>query len=555
MPSIFTLRGVILTLLSLSTLEALAESPHSPADRRSRHRKRCPANDLAILPSSSSSSSSSLSSTSPPPTIPAVLNAAAVVQVASDLTLTTVIGGTTWYAPMTAASSSTSSISQNPGTPSSSSASAPAAVSSISSGGGGSNGGGGNDLPGKYVFAHFMVGIVSTYQLQDWVNDMKLAFSYGISGFALNIGVDPYTDAQLTLAYQAAQQVPGFWLFISFDFNWYQIGQVSDVATKLKTYGSQSSQLKVDGKVFVSTFIGDGFDWGSVASQSGMELEVVPFWQPTADNANNGALGGLFSWDAWPGQLNNQPVLSNMTTDRDELYLSLLDPLNKPYMMPVSPWFSTHFGKEVSYSKNWVFYSETLWVDRWNQVMQLSNQVNFLEIVTWNDYGESHYIGPYDTPHTDDGSSKWASGLDHSPMMVLAKPYISAFKQGANSPVVDEEAVVFWYRPHMKSAQCDSSDNCGSKPTGWDFVSDAVFVATMTKSGGTVTVNSGGSSSTHTVSAGVQVFQVPMNIGSQQISIQTSSGASGSGTGNITVSGDCWGGIYNYNFHSEAILL
>ena len=69
---------------------------------------------------------------------------------------------------------------------------------------------------GKLVFAHFMVGIVSTYAINDWVYDMTLASSYGIDGFALNIGKDDYTDAQLSLAYDAAKGL-GFKVFISFD--------------------------------------------------------------------------------------------------------------------------------------------------------------------------------------------------------------------------------------------------------------------------------------------------------------------------------------------------
>ncbi len=64
---------------------------------------------------------------------------------------------------------------------------------------------------------------------------------------------------------------------------------------------------------------------------------------------------------------------------------------------------STHFGMEVSYSKNWVFYSETLWKTRWDQVLSMGSNVDFVEseptfsflivllisfsVVTWNDYG------------------------------------------------------------------------------------------------------------------------------------------------------------------------
>jgi hypothetical protein len=45
----------------------------------------------------------------------------------------------------------------------------------------------------------------------------------------------------------------------------------------------------------------------------------------------------------------------------------------------------THFGKEVPYSKNWLFLSETLWYDRWQQILQLQDDLQYLEIVTWNE--------------------------------------------------------------------------------------------------------------------------------------------------------------------------
>lgn len=147
----------------------------------------------------------------------------------------------------------------------------------------------------KHVFAHFMIGICSTYQQSDYEADMTLAKSKGIDGFALNIGVDPYTQAQLDLAYAAAAAVI-FEVFISFDFNWYQVGETSGVATMLSRYVNSPAQLLVDGKPYVSSFIGDGFDWAGVASQVGRELYAVPFWQPSASNAANSGLEGQFSW-------------------------------------------------------------------------------------------------------------------------------------------------------------------------------------------------------------------------------------------------------------------
>lgn len=65
--------------------------------------------------------------------------------------------------------------------------------------------------------------------------------------------------------------------------------------------------------------------------------------------------------------------------------------------------------QEVSYSKNWVFPSDLLWFRRWNEILTMGPQ--FLEIITWNDYGESHYIGPLSSIHNDDGNSKWTNDM------------------------------------------------------------------------------------------------------------------------------------------------
>jgi hypothetical protein len=77
-------------------------------------------------------------------------------------------------------------------------------------------------------------------------------------------------------------------------------------------------------------------------------------------------------------------------------------------------------------------------------------------------------VGPYDTPHTDDGSSKWAKDMPHDAMLEFAKPYIAAFKTGSSTPIFEREMLVYWHRPTLKNVECDATDNCGSKPEGWE---------------------------------------------------------------------------------------
>ncbi|KAI1837183.1 hypothetical protein DTO006G1_5919 [Penicillium roqueforti] len=57
--------------------------------------------------------------------------------------------------------------------------------------------------------------------------------------------------------------------------------------------------------------------------------------------------------------------------------------------MAVSPWFFTNLP---GYNKNWLWRGDDLWYDRWVEV--LYNQPEFVQIISWNDYGESYYIGP-----------------------------------------------------------------------------------------------------------------------------------------------------------------
>jgi ligand-binding sensor protein len=63
----------------------------------------------------------------------------------------------------------------------------------------------------------------------------------------------------------------------------------------------------------------------------------------------------------------------------------------------------------------------------------------------------------------------------------------------------------------------------------------------MTSNGGTVIVNSGsGNPFIQTVQAGVQTFEVPMQVGEQRFQLLTNAGLSAGGSSNVTVTDSCW---------------
>ncbi|POS75222.1 mutanase [Diaporthe helianthi] len=236
---------------------------------------------------------------------------------------------------------------------------------------------------------------------------------------------------------------------------------------------------------------------------------------------------------------------------------------NKPAQLkvdaPISPWFSTHYGAEVSYGKNFVFPSDLLWYERWNQVLQRSPP--FVEIITWNDFGESHYIAPLSSQHEDDGASKWVNDMPHDGWRDMAQPYIAAYKAGSKSvnEYIKEDKIIYWYRPTPRTVNCDSTDNTmmpgnndsgnyfNGKPNGWEDMQDSVFLVSLLKSAGSIEVTSGNNTQRFEAPAGASSFKLDMGVGQQKFSLTRNSQQVLSGISRRDITDTCPCGLYNFN--------
>ncbi|KAH8901773.1 glycoside hydrolase [Thozetella sp. PMI_491] len=435
----------------------------------------------------------------------------------------------------------------------------------------------------KLVFAHFMIGIVGDRtDTSAYVADMQRAREAGIDAFALNCGTDSYTGAQLDLAYQAAAEI-GFSVFISFDFSWWKINDTALLGEYIANYAARPAQLFVDGKAYVSSYNGNGMNVSALredtaaAAQAngaaGLEVYFAPNFYPPALPwiSNNGntwvntsdGLDAALNWYAWPNNGNNKAPTPghNVTVEYgDQVYLEWLE--GKPYLAPVSPWFFTHYGPEVSYSKNFAFPSDTLMFDRLSDMLELQPQ--FFELVTWNDFGESHYLAPLDSQHGDDGNSKWTLGLPHEGWLDMAKPFIAAYKAGASKEQIvdhiEEEQIVYWYRPNPTATNCDltdttagrSADNSSGnyfegRPNGYESFADEVFVVSLLKEAGTLSVSSGNSTQTFSAPAGAQIFRVPMGLGTQSFSLSRDGQSVFAASSDRDITDKCQCGNYNFN--------
>ncbi|KAI0822251.1 glycosyl hydrolase family 71-domain-containing protein [Trametes gibbosa] len=407
----------------------------------------------------------------------------------------------------------------------------------------------------KLVVAHHIVGLTGgggpgDFTLDTWKNDVTLASSKGIDGFALNIGADPFTFDQVGFAYQAAAAVnPNFKMFLSLDMGAINVQMgcnSTDTAAFLRnvtsTFITQPSQLQVGGKALVSTFAGESCFLGEADVFTGWEkqftqhpdlvgkIHFVPSFFIDVQQFPNfkNVLDGDFNFNGgWPLELTTAAApqliggnldFNNLTPDQqtalsskigafdvDDQHitqLGLVADSAHTYMTAVAPWFFTHFD-----SKNFIFDSDDhLYVTRWQNVIQNRDKVDLVELVTWNDFGESHYLGPIEG-NLPAGSEAWANGFDHQGFLEITNHFATWYKTGTE-PAITTDQLVMWARPHPKDAK--PADPLGP-PLNVELTQDQLWAVVLATAPGTLTLATGDNASqSFDVQPGVNKFNMTL---------------------------------------------
>ncbi|KAH7033736.1 glycosyl hydrolase family 71-domain-containing protein [Microdochium trichocladiopsis] len=376
----------------------------------------------------------------------------------------------------------------------------------------------------KAVFAHYMVGNCdpATFSVADWKTDIGLAQAAHIDAFALNIAANsPFNDQSIANAFDAAGAL-GFHLFFSFDYAGGGAWPASSVKSLLNQYKGHGAYYLYNGKPFASTFEGwqNSADWVDIRAST--NAFFMPDWSSKsakeALELTPGVTDGLFSWAAWPYGADD------MYTVVDNSYTTFLK--GAPYMMP--------------------------------QVLTI--QPEFVEIISWNDFGESHYIGPlWESQYTTNFGAgnppyNYAKDHPHDSWRQLLPFYIDMYKN--NNSAVGQEAVVGWYRPIVGSActtggttaNTMSQVQCEQAPD--TVVQDRVFVDALLagEKPGTVTIGgvSQGITWENKPVGGIGIYHgsVPFNGNTGPVTVSVSGVGSFDGPA-ITTS--CTNNIQNYN--------
>ncbi|OGM43096.1 hypothetical protein ABOM_008232 [Aspergillus bombycis] len=366
----------------------------------------------------------------------------------------------------------------------------------------------------KGAFAHFMVENARNWSLSNWEDDMKLAKEAHIDAFALNFAASFSDLASMSLAFKAAEST-GFKLFFSFDYAGAGPFDKSLVIGWIKIFSGFSPYYKFKGKPFVSTFEGPGNakDWKEIKEKTG--CFVVPSWSSLGakDALELGTADGLFSWAGWS-------------------------------------WAT----------KTWI--RDTLWTDRWEQVMVV--QPKWLQIISWNDYGESHYIGPlrdidnYEAFKVGKAPFNYAHGMPHDGWRLFLPYWIDTYKKGKGT--VTKEGVVGWYRPNPVAA-CKNGGTTGNTASQLQLefepaqvVQDKVFFSALLTSSATVTVTVGGASIPATwefiPDGGVGVYHGSVGYGSFLGDVKISISRSGATIAEFSgpaITTSCKDGYNNFN--------
>ncbi|KAI0698316.1 glycoside hydrolase family 71 protein [Cerioporus squamosus] len=385
-------------------------------------------------------------------------------------------------------------------------------------------------MPQKLVVAHFMVGNTYPYTIHEWKEDIVLAAARGIDAFALNVGPEDWQYESVALCYAAALELQTpFKLFISFDMTTIPGSTRQDVhhlRKYLTAYAHHPHQLLYHGKVLVSTFAGQDSLFGHATVQEAWQfvkesledkaarIHLIPsFFMDPRRYPHITAMDGYFNWNgSWPIHLTvdsprEEVECAKLDTDRHHIHHLG----GRTFMAAVSPWFFTHYGPK-SWNKNFIYRGDDwLFVRRWTQLIAMRDQVDIVQIISWNDYGESHYIGPIKGAQPN--SEAWVDGFPHDAWLDLNEHFAHAFKNGAYPPI-ERDRIFLWSRPHLKDAE--ATDDKVPRPAGWQLTDDKFWVVVFATAPGEVRLlgaNGGHDGRSWSVKKGMTTLSHPMTAG------------------------------------------
>lgn len=403
----------------------------------------------------------------------------------------------------------------------------------------------------KYVFAHYMVccpkgGVNST--VEDYLDDIRLARGAFIDGFALNCGgwdkQQPHYKKRVEMIYEAAKiDGHGFKLFISADGK----SQV-ELGDMISSFRTHPNQFVYNGKPVISTFGGgaDGRVLTKIAHENGAFF--VPYFHPLpiSDNINKSHL--LYLEENFPdidgffyfrggGEVGQRNMANRILSD-------YFKSKGKIFMASIVPYYR---GSGVNFR---VFDTNGFegMSDQWVNV--INSSVDWVELVTWNDWAESSYISPFERIVSSDffGGDFGQVILPHDAYLYASRYFISWFKSRAAPNIVSDQ-VFFFYRIHPSYISVPISPkivNVFSRPVGVEQVSDLIYFTAFLKEDAFLTVYTGDRQVEIKLNKGFGNYSVPFSLGKQRFVVRRGEAVLSDKWGAFEISKNNVMGRFNY---------
>ena len=411
----------------------------------------------------------------------------------------------------------------------------------------------------KLVFAHYMVCCPRWGQeatVSQFEQEIRDAQQHKIDGFVLNIGSwfkeAYYRRITEGLFAAAAQLDSGFLLIFSPDHL-----TAAETADFIKTFGKSKNYFRLDGKPVVSSYGGDP-DWAAevrkLLKADGIDIVLVPSWDYTHGDltvrfdprktlqyrifnrviAEAPDLEGFFNFGTGDTPKNDAQSIRDIT--------QRLKALGKISMMGIAPYYRG-FGVN---SRVFEYDGFTGMAEQWRAAIEAN--VDWIEIVTWNDWGESTYVAPFGGPTDQDlWNYHWGPLLAHDKYLDASAYYIDWFKTGVK-PAIKCDRIFYFYRLHTKDrkALVDPTNGTTGQPAGWQSLDDNIFFTAFLKRELSASVSVGALTKVLEFPKGVSNRSVPMSSGDIKVEIRDHGQPVARKTLEFPITRDASRGNFNY---------
>ncbi|MBB6200764.1 glycoside hydrolase family 71 protein [Paraburkholderia fungorum] len=409
---------------------------------------------------------------------------------------------------------------------------------------------------GKRVFAHYMVAWPRggpNAGIDDYVMEFRNAHQRGIDGFALNCGgwnrSEPLYRTRVLTMYRAAEQFGNnFKLFVSAD------GKAQDELEDIvHSITGLQAQLMVDGKPVVSSYALGGNDAARcealIAQAESLGAYFVPHFMPSSKEAEIGdvvasevasrcrAAQGYFYFGA-------AGTSSSLARSIEHLAPALKS-ARKLFMAPVTPYYCG-LASGTNYR---AFETDGFSGMATEWIAAIHANVDWVQIVTWNDWAESTYVAPIGSnTRAEVYNPRFGALLSHTAYLDASRYFIDWFKRGAAPPITHDKFYYF-YRLHpvdVGAMATAASVGYATAPRSRIPLTALIHVTVFLTEAATLIIAQGGVQTTRELPPGVSEVAVRSIPGAPRFTLTRHGKKIAEKTGEEPIRTNDFSGAFNY---------